>query len=297
MNVLVLQGGSSNERDVSLRSGAAVVHALHNLGHTTLVYDPADGLDGIIELLPRTDLVFPALHGAGGEDGTVQTFLESYNIRYVGANSAVSKLCFDKVATKQALEAAGIATPKWQEVTAASFISAPLAQHPYVLKPRFGGSSLDVIVARSGAAANIDMSIFERYDSLVLEELIEGIELTVGVVGEEALPVVEIIPPEGEEFSYDNKYNGATQELCPPQHIDAIMQEQAQDIAELAHGTLGVRHLSRTDMIMTPRGHLYTLEINTMPGLTDQSLLPKAAAGAGMSMDQLIDQLINLALQ
>lgn len=296
MNILVLQGGTSNERDVSLRSGAAVVRALHNLGHSTTVYDPADGLDGIARLLPHTDLVFPALHGAGGEDGTVQAFLDSYKVRYIGAGPEASKHCFDKIATKEAFVANGIKTPKWQEVTAASFITASLAQHPYVLKPRFGGSSIDTIIARTGSATSIDMTIFDRYDTLLLEELIDGIEMSVSVIGNEALPVVEIIPPEGKEFDYEYKYNGTTQELCPPQHIDTTTQEQAQSIAELAHAMLGVRHLSRTDMILSRHGEIYSLEINTLPGMTEASLLPKAAAAAGMSMEQLLEQLINLAL-
>ncbi len=296
MNILVLQGGTSSEREVSLRSGAAVIRALHNLGHSTTIYDPADGLDGIVRLLPHTDLVFPALHGAGGEDGVIQAFLDSYSVRYIGSGAEASKRCFDKIATKQAFEANGINTPKWQEVTASSFITSPLAQHPYVLKPRFGGSSIDAIIARTGSATTIDMSVFDRYDSMVLEELIDGIELTVAIIGNEALPVIEIVPPKGQEFDYENKYNNQTEELCPPQHVDITMQEQAQSIAELAHAMLGARHLSRTDMILSKHGEIYALEINTLPGLTETSLLPKAAAAAGMSMEQLLEQLINLAV-
>ncbi|HEX6462197.1 MAG TPA: ATP-grasp domain-containing protein [Candidatus Saccharimonadales bacterium] len=296
MNILVLQGGTGNGRDYSLHSGTVVVRTLHALGHTTTIYDPADGLEGMDRLLPHIDLVFPALHDAIGEDGTVQAFLDSYKVRYVGAGVEASKLCFDKIASKQAFEANGIKTPKWQEVTAGSFITSPLAQHPYTLKPRFGGSNISTIVAHTGSATTIDMSVFDRYDTMLLEELVDGIALNVVIIGNEALPVVEIVPPESEKNGNKNTYTDQTKLLSPPTHIDITMQEQAQAIGELIHAMIGVRHLSQINMVLSRHGEVYALEINTLPSFAETSSLPKAAAAAGISMEQLFEQLINLAL-
>src|SRR5439155_118541 len=125
-----------------------------------------------------------------------------------------------------------------------------------------------------------------KYDQMLLEELIEGVEITVPVLGDKALPVVEIVPPEGGEFDYDNKYNGRTQEICPARSISAKTQEQAQRLAERIHRLAGARHLSRTDLMVSADGKLYVLEINTIPGLTAQSLIPKSAAAAGLSWKQ-----------
>jgi D-alanine-D-alanine ligase len=131
---------------------------------------------------------------------------------------------------------------------------------------------------------------------MLLEELIDGTELTVPVLGATSLPVIEIIPPKNQEFDYENKYNGATQELCPPQHIDTPKQQEAQRLAELIHNQVGARHLSRTDIILDREGKMWVLELNTMPGLTDQSLFPKAAQSSGMSMPQLVQRLVDLVM-
>jgi D-alanine-D-alanine ligase len=129
---------------------------------------------------------------------------------------------------------------------------------------------------------------------MLLEELIEGTEITVPILGDQALPVIEIIPPQGKEFDYENKYNGTTQELCPPQHVSAEKQQEAQRLAEKIHKAAGVRHLSRTDIIIDENGKLWVLELNTIPGLTDQSLFPKAAAAAGINMQQLMQKFLDM---
>lgn len=296
MNVLILQGGNSPEREVSLRSANAVIRAVKQLGHHVETYDPQDGLDGMLSVLARANVVIPVLHGTGGEDGSVQAFLDSSRVPYVGAEAEVSKRCFDKVATKKVLEKNGLPTPKWAEVDPDSFTASPLAQQPYVLKPILGGSSIDTFIVRNPGGQSVDMSVFERYETMLLEELITGTELTVGMLGTEALPVIEILPPEGKEFDYSNKYNGETQELCPPKHVDKAAQEVAQDLAEQAHQFLGVRHYSRTDIMLSSSGEQFILELNTIPGLTDQSLYPKAAAHAGLSMPQLMERLIGMAV-
>lgn len=319
MKVLVLLGGDSPEREVSLRSGAAVRDALTDNGHEVFVYDPKDGYEGLQQYVGKVDCVFPILHGKGGEDGEVQAELEKLGFKYLGADSKVSKLCFDKEKFKKLLisvkdslldlssEAAKISPsreryklsfeiPKSEIVTKNSIQHSPLLQRPYVLKPIDGGSSLDTFVVRDPKNQSYNKAVFEHYQLMLLEELIEGTEITVPVLGNQALPVIEIIPPTGGEFDYENKYNGASQELCPPQHVDETKQKEAQTLAERVHKAAGTRHLSRTDIIIGKDGRLWVLELNTIPGLTDQSLFPKAAAVAGINMQQLVQKFLDLVI-
>lgn len=294
MNILVLLGGSSDEREVSLRSGAFVITSLQSSGHKVTEFDPASSYEGLADFKGKVDVVLPMLHGKGGEDGVVQKFLESYNIPYLGASAEVSKHCFDKVITKQAIKRFGYLTPKWEVVTKNN-TSSPLWNKPYVIKPIDGGSSIDTFIVRD-PAESLAKDVFNKHEQMLLEELIEGTEITVGILGDQVLPVVEIIPPSGMEFDYENKYNGATQELCPPPNVSGALQREAQAIAEHIHTKLGVRHLSRTDMIISRQGEIFVLELNTLPGMTDQSLFPKAAAAAGLSPSQLMQHLADLAV-
>ncbi len=296
MNVLVIAGGSSGERDVSLRSGSAVQSALEAAGHKVTVLDPkTEQLDS--EIAAQCDVAFPIIHGAGGEDGTLQQQLESLQLPYVGSDVASCQLTFDKNSYKTALEQEHILTPAGDIVDADTIHAHALAQQPFVLKPFDGGSSVDTFIVRDVAHTAWDdiARALKKYDAMLLEELIEGVEITVGVLGDTALPVIEIIPPENGEFDYENKYNGATQELCPPQHVDDAIQQEAQNLAARIHKLCGCRDLSRTDMIVSKNGEVYVLETNTLPGMTDQSLLPKAAAAAGFDMPSLCDRLVQMA--
>ncbi|HSX31640.1 MAG TPA: D-alanine--D-alanine ligase [Candidatus Saccharimonadales bacterium] len=297
--IIVLSGGSSPERDVSLRSGKVVTTALEACGYEVRAVDPQDGLQHYGAELEQAQVVFPVLHGSGGEDGTAQQALETISVPFVGSSSSVSALCFDKQLAKERLEAAGVTVAKGEVVTAQTFWQSPLIAQPFVLKPVDGGSSIDTHIIRD--VANMDRQPLDRslqlHTRMLLEELIDGIEITVGVIGEKALPVIEIIPPKNGEFDYDNKYNGKTTELCPPKHVTPGDQLKAQRTALNIHHILGCRDLSRTDFIMTADGTLYALETNTLPGMTDQSLLPKAAAAAGISMEQLVDRLVQMALK
>nr|AIA13352.1 ATP-grasp domain protein [uncultured bacterium] len=297
--VIVLCGGSSPEREVSLRSGAAVAAALEKNGHDVRIVDPQDGLQNYGAELEHADVVFPVLHGVGGEDGSVQQVLEAIDVAYVGSSSAVSSLCFNKERTKKRLREAGIAVPEGMMVTSSTVWESPLVSKPFVLKPVDGGSSIDTFIVRAPEEADklaIENAL-GRHKQMLLEELIEGIEITVGVVGDDAMPAIEIIPPEGGEFDYDNKYNGKTAELCPPVHVTPGQQYKVQKLAAKVHHVLGCRDLSRTDFIMDGSGAFYALELNTLPGMTDQSLLPKAAAAAGMSMEDLVDKLVRAAIK
>lgn len=296
ISVAVIAGGTSGEREVSLRSGKAVAEALQEAGYTVEIIDysgPAS-LEGL-----SADVLFPVLHGEGGEDGTFQTACSKLGLKYVGSGEQASRLCFSKPNYLQFLRSRGLPVAAGAEVSLENFKSSPLKDKPFILKPIDGGSSLDIVIVRDVATlpeAQIE-TVFTKYNTLLLEQLIEGAEITVGVLGAEALPVIEIIPPADGEFDYENKYNGATQELCPPQHVSTSAQAAAQKLALETHNLTACRHYSRTDMIVQANDSLVVLETNTLPGMTDQSLFPKAAAQAGYTMPQLVDQLVQLVLK
>lgn len=292
--VLVLFGGTSNEREVSLRSGAAVIKALQAKGYEVIPYDPKNGTDKF----PKADVAFPVLHGVGGEDGTIQASLERAGIPYVGSGPAASSLCFDKWVYKQQLQKAGLPTAEAVLVTGATIWQSARSQKPFVLKPISGGSSIDAFIVRDLAQLNKVrvMEALEHYREMLLEELVEGLEITVGVLEDQALPAVEIIPPKSGEFDYDNKYNGLTQEICPPTHISEKVQQEAQELALMCHKLTGCRDLSRTDLIVSNGNRLIILETNTLPGMTDASLYPKAATAAGVPMAELADRLVKAVL-
>ena len=291
---MVLLGGTSSEREVSLRSGKAVVEALKATGNEVIEYDPADGYEGLAQYAGKVECVLPILHGRGGEDGVIQEQLEKYGFKYLGADVKASRRCADKAEFKKEIQRAGILTPEWAVVARETLGKSDLSQQPHVLKAIDGGSTIDTFIARDPAVPPYQPDIFDKYPSMLLEELVEGVEITVGILGDKALPILEIIPPPGGEFDYENKYNGASQELYPPPHVSEDKQQEAQRLAEKVHQTCGVRHLSRTDMMIDKSGKIYVIELNTIPGLTPQSLYPKEAAAAGLSMEDLVQQFLEL---
>lgn len=296
MNICVIGGGDGPEREVSLRSSAAVRDGLTNLGHHVTFLDYHEDENSVRDASTGCNLVFPILHGRGGEDGHVQAVLDSIGIPYLGSRVQASKLCFNKVDLKELLVANGILTPRSEVVTSATFSQSALIRHPFVLKPVSDGSSVGTMIAHqvpydSAKAAEL----LEMHGEMLLEEMIVGHEITVSVLGNKALPVIEIIPPAGQDFDYVNKYNGATSELCPPRNVSQKMQAQASDLALRIHALAGVRHLSRSDFIIDEHDRIYALEINTLPGMTTQSLFPKSAATAGITWTQLVEKLVELA--
>jgi len=293
--VNVICGGNSAEREVSLRSGAAVAKALENAGYKVAVLDPvAAGIDEIVDC----DVVFLVLHGAGGEDGTIQTELEKRGIKFVGSGSVASALCFDKWEYRKVITAAGLPMPKADTVQHREHAVHELAQDLHVLKPINGGSSIDTHIVRElGKIPHAAIAeTFKRYQTMLIEELIDGTELTVGILGDAALPIIKIVPPEAGEFDYENKYNGASQEIVAPEDVDASIQKAAQELALKAHQLTGCRDFSRTDIMCDKTGKLFLLETNTIPGMTDQSLFPKMAAAAGLPMPTLCKQFVEMAL-
>lgn len=297
MNILLLGGGNGPEREISLRSAVAVRDALTDLGHTVHFVDPAEGYEGVVSAAASCELIFPILHGTGGEDGVIQRLLDTTGKPYLGSDAAASELCFDKVRLRELVTANGILVPQGEVVTAENFTKSQLVRAPFVLKPIDEGSSVGTMIARElPYDEEKAASLLKTHGAMLLEELIVGDEITVPVLGNDALPVIEIIPPSGKEFDYENKYNGATSELCPPRNVDQGLQEKAQRLAELVHSLSGARHLSRTDMMIDKSGKIYVLEINTMPGMTAQSLFPKSGAAAGIAWRQLVAKLVEQAL-
>ena len=292
MHYIVLGGGISPEHEVSKRSAKAFQEALEELGHTITPLDPSEvTIDEIISQGKASDGVFPVLHGVGGEDGTIQVTLEEAGIPYFGPGPKACKVTLDKRLFKEILEEHTIPTPAWNTVRSDSFAQEPLASKPFVLKPYDGGSSIDTFIIRSfpyDTAPLIDA--LSRHDEMLIEELIEGDEVTVGILGDESLPVIEIIPPKDQEFDYENKYNGATAELCPPVNVSEELQRKSQELTLIVHQATGCRHLSRTDIMIDRDGNLFVIDTNTLPGLTGQSLYPKAANAAGYDWVKLVDK-------
>ena len=295
MNVVVLGGGDSPERGVSLRSARSVTVAAHQAGFNIEEADPKEGLS-ILDGVASSSVVLPILHGAGGEDGSLQAELERRGLPFLGSGSQSSKQCFDKWQTRQAIASCGLPIAEGELVTAQTYSKSPLHKRPHVLKVNHGGSSIGTLIVRQPGNVSqkaIDQ-VFELDNRAVIEKLIEGAEVTVAILDSSALPVVEIVPPPGGEFDYDNKYNGQTRELCPPVSIKPNVQKKVQALAEEVHKTMSCRHLSRVDIMIDSSDSLFVLEINTIPGLTDQSLYPKAAQVSGLGMPQLVRRFINM---
>lgn len=286
-------GGPSAEREVSLHSGAAVARALRSLGHQVHELDPRE--NGW-KLPVKTDVVFLALHGTYGEDGTVQSQLEKYGVPYTGCDPEASRIGFDKFLTKQRCVAEGIPTAKFILIDSPATRWPMGWDPPVVLKPARQGSSvgLQFVDRVSDWARALAESM--RHDSQVLmEEKISGRETTVGILGGKALPVVEVRPKSG-IYDYQTKYTaGTTEYLCPaPFEDETTMRIQAAALG--AFQAIGGRDYSRVDVMVRPDGHPVVLEVNTLPGMTELSLLPKAAAAAGIGYADLCQQMVDLAL-
>lgn len=294
LNITVMLGGPSAERDVSLSSGAAVAQALRSLGHRVTELDPVDDRWA----LPReTDAVFLALHGTYGEDGTVQRLLEAMGVPYTGCDAEASRIAFDKVLTKQRCLAAGVPTARFEVVDSATVPWPRGWDPPVVLKPVRQGSSVGLQFVERVEDWRAALKEAFRYDSQVLmEEKIVGRETTVGILAGATLPVVEVQPKQG-AYDYHNKYTkGATEYLCPAP-FDASTTSKIQAAALGAFKAVGGRDYARVDVMVHAEGGPMVLEVNTLPGMTETSLLPKAAAAAGLSYAQLCQRMIDLALQ
>jgi D-alanine-D-alanine ligase len=288
--VAVLKGGPSSEREVSLRSGAAVAQGLCAAGYTVAEVDvTAARLD---PLPAGTEAVFIALHGEFGEDGQVQSLLEQGRIPYTGSGPSASRVAFDKRLSKRVFQQAGIPTAPYEILGPTARRSLPL---PLVVKPPRQGSTIGIHRVFNEAEWAPACADARRYDEEILAEtFIDGRELTVGIVVDRALPVIEIEAPGG-WYSYEVKYTkGATRHLVPAP-LDAPTAQRCQALALDTFHALGCRSLARVDFRMDPDGQLYVLELNNIPGFTETSLLPEAAAAAGIAFAALCDRIMATA--
>lgn len=313
-----MRGGPSEEYEVSMKTGAAVLGVLQNLSipHNDIVINRRGEwlLHGIerapADALFATDVVFIALHGQYGEDGTVQRLLDRLGVPYVGSRAYPSALAMNKVLTKEILRDHKIKLPAHLRVTKAGTdvrrvvgTIEELFGPEYIVKPVAGGSSVDTHhAASSSELAAILNDIFTRRDEVLVEEFIRGREATVGVVeglrGETlySLPVVEIVPPPSHSFfASDVKYDGRTEEICPGR-FSRDEKEALTTAAQLAHQALGLSHYSRSDFIVSDNG-IYFLETNTLPGLTQTSLFPQMLSAVGHSFDDFILHLMRTAIK
>ncbi len=293
MKIAVLKGGLSAEREVSLRSGAAVAKALREGGHEV---EEIDVTSPNFAVAPKTEAVFLALHGTFGEDGQVQAILEKMGLPYTGSGIESSRLAFDKVATKKAFASAGVPTPPGVIMKKGDRGIRRLKQDlPWVVKPSRQGSSVGVtIVRREEDLEQAAKLAFESDDEILIEAFIHGRELTVAVLGDEALEIVEIKPKSG-WYDYQNKYTKGATEYLVPAPLTQYQKLCLQNLAVQAHKCLGCRDISRVDVRMDPNDQNFVLEVNTLPGMTETSLLPKAAAAAGISFQELCDRLVRMA--
>jgi D-alanine-D-alanine ligase len=299
MKVAVLKGGSSLEREVSLRSAARVEDAVGELGHQAIGIDV--GQDLVARLREdRPDVVFIALHGPGGEDGTVQELLEILDLPYTGPGVAACALCMDKVAAKHEMRAAGIPTPDWAAFNATAFrelgaadtldeIEARLG-FPLVVKPASQGSSLGVeFAATRDEVPEALLAAFSYDDRVLLERYVGGRELAVSVLDGEALPIVEAIPREGDFFNFEARYEiGRTEYVCP---VELPEEAPVRELATRTYETLGCSGFARVDLILGDEGP-QVLEVNAIPGLTDTSLFPMAAEAAGIDFTSLVGRIL-----
>ena len=293
--VAVLMGGPSAEREVSLRSGAAVAEALAQTGAKV----SAVVVEGYDFALPRgTEVVFIALHGTFGEDGTVQRLLEERRVPYTFSGPEASAKAFDKILAKEEFRAAGIPTPAWAviERRRREFVPLQKLRWPVVVKPARQGSSVGVAIVREPRELKQACVAAGRYDDrLLAEEFVAARELTVGILDERALPVIEVKPKQ-EFFTYEAKYQAGQTEYLVPAPLADEVRARVQAVALQAHQCLGCRDLSRVDVMLAENGELFVLEVNTVPGFTATSLVPKAAKADGIAFARLCGHLVKNAL-
>ena len=289
----VIMGGRSAEREVSLRTGAAILGALRRLGHQAIGIDAGRDLP---QALARRKVAaaFIALHGRGGEDGTVQGLLECLGIPYTGSGVLASALAMDKKQSKWIFRAHGLPTPDFEVLARGVRGSWPLERlgPPVVVKPTHEGSSVGVSVVRARGALTKALAKAFRYDPEVLvERYIPGRDLTVGVLGDAALSVVEMRPRSG-FYGYGDKYKLGKTEYLVPAPLTARQTARAQELALSAHRALGCRGASRVDFRLDEGGRPLLIEVNTIPGMTATSLLPKSAGAAGIGFDELVGRIL-----
>jgi D-alanine-D-alanine ligase len=337
MNIAVIFGGISPERNVSISGGKAVCKALESLGHNVIPVDPAFGINGRAkaeellkmdvlppvddyrsfhtknmiecvnsEIFDNVDIAFLVVHGQNCEDGKIQSLLQLRGIPYTGSGIKASAVSIDKITSKMMFTASGIITPPWVVVKKRDYenfdfykeVRAELGSK-LVVKPNDQGSTIGISVVTGGNLDDIKDAVFEasKYSNQVLiEKFIDGREITVGIVGDDVLPTIEI-KPEGGYYDYEHKYTkGKTEYICPAE-ISEDIEEFTQDMAYLAFQVLGCEGFARADFRLDEDGQPFILEMNTIPGFTETSLVPKAAKAIGLEFPELCQKIIDITLE
>jgi D-alanine-D-alanine ligase len=293
--IAVLMGGPGSERDVSLATGRGVSNALRSLGAEVV---DVDVRDENFALPKDVDLAFITIHGTFGEDGQLQKILEERGVHYTGDGVEASRAAFDKIVSKEKFREHNVATPEWEVVEVGRRPTIPI---PLVVKPARQGSTVGVVIVKNANGLELAMAEAGKYDrKLLIEKFVPGRELTIGVLGDQALPILEIIP-KGGFYDFNNKYpflnpqaGGGAEHVCPAK-IDPNKTRQIQELALRAFRALGLVVYARVDVLLSDSGDPFVLEANNIPGMTEASLLPEAAAAAGISYVDLCARIIALS--
>lgn len=289
----VLMGGLSSERDISMKTGTLIALSLKRQGYKVVTIDAGRNLP--LQILEKgIEVAFIALHGRYGEDGCVQGLLEVMGIPYTGSGVAASAICMDKILSKKIFDYHEIPAPACRVYRIGQDIPGDMA-YPVVVKPAREGSTIGISIVEKEEDLPQALERAGKYDNtILLEEYIDGMEVTAGILADRPLPLIEISPPGG-FYDYEAKTTKGLSEYIVPARLSPDLMARIQDIALMAHKAVGCHYLSRVDFRIDKGGNPYVLEVNTIPGMTETSLLPRAAKEAGISYDELVETILNSA--
>ncbi len=298
----VLLGGWSSEREVSLLSGQRVLESLKRLGFQAVAIDVTRAFADQVKKA-KIDLAFIALHGRPGEDGTIQGFLDLLGLPYTGSGTTASAICMDKLVTKMLFSFAGIPTPDYVFIGPRDTAEASLAEaekkfgYPMIAKPRCEGSSvgIELLEGRKGAIERC-IKVRRGFGDVLLEQFVPGMIATVGILGAEPLPILELVPKRQKFYDYEAKYTRGETEFVIPARLDPKVEKRVKELSIKAFQLVGAKGFARLDLVISQNRQPYFLEVNTIPGLTDISDLPAQAEAAGISYDEMIFRILSDAL-
>ena len=298
MKIGVLLGGNSDEREISIKSGKAIVTACKDLGHDVIELDPKNGIDSLFNDIEPLDLVFNGLHGGDGENGVIQGFLQSIGKRFTGSQNESSAICMDKRVSKALVHRKKILTPNWISIDKDEKIPIEHGiKYPLIVKPNDQGSTIGIKIVKNDKELEGAVNLARKYSNIVLiEAFVSGREITVSIIGNKTYPIVEIIPLNN-FYDYESKYTKGMTDYSCPADLGNELTQKIQNIALKIHILLGCRHYSRVDFILDKELTPWFLEINTLPGMTETSLIPKSVKAAGMNFKILIQTIIDESLK
>lgn len=297
LNIAILMGGTSGEREISLGTGKSLATACQNLGHQITPLILNESIEPLIPEILKADLVLNALHGGQGENGIISGFLDALGVRYTGSGHEASAICMDKHISKILVAQAGMSTPAWEYLTEGVDPDLSRLKFPLVVKPNDQGSTLGLSIIQDMAELKPALNLAREHgNAILIEEFIAGREITVGVVGDEVLPIVEIVPAH-DFYDYECKYQTGMSQYFFPADIDPELTKIIQNNTFQIYSRLGCRHYARVDFRLDHAGKAWFLEVNTLPGMMATSLIRKGAKAAGYSFEVLIEMIIREALK